>query len=383
MDLGFTEREKNMTTMAEVAQQKFSKMVDDGRARAMRGMEALHAEYRIRRDYMAKPSGLDVRLRPVRGQDEATTPKASELVVDVKGGGVFTLTHHAQNQLLAAADVPVKFAETLREHELGDLLRYNIAKLLPKTSPDGLLIREVSGTVKGVLSPSYRTMDASPMFEAFISQAMQTGLVPHSGEVTDTRAFVQFLRPQVIEIFPGEHVVFGVELKNSDYGNGALDLVQTIWRLLCTNGAIGNSMFRKVHLGRRFDGYGEGDNVIRLSAKTVELDTKTMQSALHDTMKQLPAHIDATVETLRSVGGAEVKLTEAIAKLGKAGLKKATLEKVKALYETEQPVESLPSQPGAWRFSNVLSLLANSAQGDEAHDLREFAYSVLTPKAAA
>lgn len=358
--------------LAAAAQAKLQAMVDAGRGRAMKGIEAINAEYHLRHDYMAKPTGLNVGYHV----------GAKHMTVEVKGQGTFGLTDHARRQLLSAASIPTAFADTLSRHDLHDLLRFNMEKLIPRTSPDGLLVRTVGDTAKGILSPSYRIIDGSPLFEAFITESMKSGLVPHSGEVTDTRAFIQFIQPKVIEVFPGEHVVFGMELKNSDYGNGALALAVTIWRLLCTNGLVGHDMFRKVHLGRRFDGFGE-EETVKLSAKTLELDAETLQSALADTMKQLPAHVEGAVESLRSVGEQAVDVRQALQVLQKRGLKKATLEKVKALYETEQPVEALPTQAGAWRFSNVLSLLANSAQGDEAHDLRELAADVLAPKAKA
>lgn len=357
---------------AAVAQAKFGEMVERGRARAMKGVEAINAEYLSRHDYRVKPTGFDVKVTP-----------AKEITVEVKSHGEFTLTPHAQGQLLDAAAVPPRFVETLSRHDLGDLLQLNLRSLLPKVSPDGLLVREVKGRVKGILSPSYRIMDVCPMFEAFITQSMRAGLVPHAGEVTDTRAFMEFLVPRVIEIMPGEHVVFGAQLRGSDYGNGALDLALSIWRLLCSNGAIGTSMFRKVHLGRRFEDFGES-NVVKLSQATIELDTKTIASALQDAMKALPGQIDAQVEAVRGAADKEVNLTQVLDKLGKGGLKKATLEKVRATYENMAlPVEALPQSAGAWRLSNVLSLLANDAQGDEAQDLRMTAFGLLNPKAAA
>jgi hypothetical protein len=282
------------------------------------------------------------------------------------------------------ARIPTAFADTLGEHNLTDLLRENLRTLLARTSPGGVLVREVEGTAKGILSPAYRRMDASPMFEQFVATALRQGLVPHDGLVTETRAFVSFLQPQVIELLQNEFVVFALELRNSDYGNGALDMALGVWRLLCTNGMIGQSMFRKIHLGKRFDSF-EGGEVVRLSAKTLALDSATLRSSMTDVMKALPAHIEATTSTLREIAGKEVNLTSALAKLSKAGLRKATVEKVKALYETAQPIESLPEMPGAWRFANVLSLLANDATlpGDEAHDLREIGGSWLVGKSAA
>jgi hypothetical protein len=227
-------------------------------------------------------------------------------------------------------------------------------------------------------------MDGSPLYEAFVTESLKAGLVPHSGLVSETRSFIQFIQNRMIEILPGEFAVFGIELRNSDYGNGALALAVTLWRLLCTNGMVGTDLLRRVHLGKRFEDFGS-DSVIKLSDRTKALDVATLTSGLRDAMKALPEHIDATVESIRAVATDEVPLRTRLDLLGKRGLTKATLEKVKALYETEQPVEALPTQPGAWRFGNVLGLLANSGNvtADEAHDLRDLAFEVMKPKVAA
>jgi len=359
-----------MTTVQAAAQTKFEAMIAAGQRKALAGLESLAKEWKLRHDFIAKPEAIDVGFR------------ASEMTIEVAGHGSFGLTKHARNQFLSHADVPVAFADTLGEHGLNDLLRENVRRLLAKTAPTGLFVREVEGVAKGILSSAYRRMDASPMFDAFVTSAMKMGLLPHDGLITDTRAFVSFLRPEVIEILPGEHVVFAIELRNSDYGNGALDLSLALWRLLCTNGAIGTSMFRKVHLGKRFDGF-DGADAIKLSARTENLDLATLRSALGDAIKALPAHVEAQVNALRATATQEMNLNAALAKLTKAGLRKATVEQVKTMYEATLPVEALPEMPGAWRFSNVLSLLANneSLPGDEAHDLREIAGKFIVPAA--
>jgi hypothetical protein len=361
-----------MTTVQAAAQSKFEAMIAAGRGKALAGMESLAKEWKLRHDFIAKPEAIDVGFR------------ADEMTVEVKGHGGFGLTRHARNQLLSHASIPVAFADTLVEHDLRDLLRSNVRDLLARTAPTGLLVREVEGTAKGIMSSAYRRMDASPMFDSFVQSALRMDLLPHDGLITDTRAFVSFLRPEIVEVLPGEFVVFAVELRNSDYGNGALDLSLALWRLLCTNGAIGTSMFRKVHLGRRFDGFGDGQDSIKLSARTENLDLATLRSALSDSIKALPGHIEAQVTALRETATKEMNLNAALAKLTKSGLRKATVERVKSTYQMAMPVEALPEMPGAWRFSNVLSLLANDPNlpGDEAHDLREIAGQFILPAKA-
>lgn len=351
-------------TKSTVAVAKLNDMIEKGKSAAARGLQALAAEWGMRQDYIVKPQGLVVDVTAEYGMNVSIGEKAH-----------LAFTPHARGQLLATAGIPVAFADHLAAHHLNDLLRTNLTRLLAETAPDGMLIREVGGTVKGVLSPSYKRMDSSPVFEGFAEAALANGLVPYRGEVTETRALLSFLRPEIVEISPDEHVAFGVDLRNSDYGNGALNLSLFMWRLLCANGAAAADLFRKVHLGRRFEA---NDDVAVLSQKTIDLDARTLRSAVADQIKALPAAITATVETVQSRVTAEVNLPRVLADLGKRGLTKGMQEKVKATYENAaMPVEALPQQMGAWRLSNVLSLLANAEVGDKAADLRDFAGDVL------
>ena len=267
-----------------VAVSKLDKMISDGREAAARGLQALAAEWGMRRDRIVRPAGITIDVAE------------NGVIMPAIDGETLALTPHARGQLLSTAEIPMAYADTLGERGMGDLLRDNLSRMLIKTAPQGMLIRDVGGVVKGVLSPSYKRMDSSPIFEAFAQSALAAGLVPYRGEVTETRALLSFLRPEIVEITPGEHVAFGVDLRNSDYGNGALNLSLFMWRLLCTNGASAADLFRKVHLGRRFE--TEGD-VSVLSQRTIDLDARTLRSAVADQVKALPAAITATTEMIQ------------------------------------------------------------------------------------
>lgn len=361
------------TTRAAVATSKLDTMIREGRQAAARGLQALAAEWGMRQDYIVKPAGIEIDVTPVT-VDAKGNRQGGALRLGIDGRG-YNFTNHARAQILSTAEMPLAFADTLVEHGMTDLLRENVTRLLSETAAGGMLIREVGGTVKGVLSPSYKRMDSSPVFEAFAEASLKNGLVPYRGEVTETRALVSFLRPEIVEITPGEHVAFGIDLRNSDYGNGALSLALFMWRLLCTNGASTADLYRQVHLGRRF---ASDADVAVLSQKTIDLDTRTLRSAVADQIKALPAAIAATTETVRERASTEVNISKVLADLGKRGLTKGMQEKIKTTYEnTAMPVEALPQQMGAWRLSNVLSLLANAEEGDRAADLRDFAGEIL------
>lgn len=349
---------------------KLDSIIAAGRDRAAIGMQQLAEEWGVRKDFMVRPGAVEIDV-------------SSGQVKPRFDGRTFDLTAHSRSQLYDRAGIPQTFADRLVTLEQLPLLRHNIEWLLPKVSQDALLVRTVKGTAKGVLSSSYARIDASPMFEGFIERALKNGLLPYQGEVTDTRAMVSFIRPEIVEMSPGEFVVLGAELRTSDYGRGALQLALSILRLLCTNGMVGMDLFRKVHLGRRFDAdtFGNGA-VVELSEKTLALDAHTVRSALQDTVGGMDRHFKALTESVKARTNAEVNLQAALATLTRKGLRKEVVEKVKTMYEAELPVEAVPQAKNTWRFANVLALLANSAKGDEAKDLQDVAFEVLLPKAA-
>lgn len=355
---------------SNIAVRKLDGIIAAGKDKAARGLTALAEEWGLRQDFLVKPGAveIDVSSGDIR-------PRFERRTLDV--------TPHSRTQLLERSGIPLAFADRLIGLKQQDLLRHNMEWLLPKVSGDAMLMRVVKGTAKGVLSASYKRIDASPMFEGFVQTATRLGLVPYNGMVTDSRALLSFIQPEIREIAPGEFVVFGMELRTSDYGNGALQAALFILRLICSNGQTGMDLFRKVHLGRRFgsDDMGSGP-VVELSSRTLALDAAAVRSALQDTVGHADKHFNALEEAIKPRVNAEVNLSTALATLGKKGLRKDVLEKVKTMYEAELPVEAVPAGNTAWRLSNVLSLIANSAKGDEATDLRDAAFTVLLPKAA-
>jgi hypothetical protein len=351
----------------QVALAKLNAVVTQGEILAAQGMERLEQEWSLRKDFIVRPDAVDIGFSDKNNMQVLLQ------------ANTYDLTPHSRGQLLNRAGIPVPFADKLIDHDLKDLLRQNVRTLLNTLSKDGLMVRAVNAQVKGIMSSSYKRIDSSPLFYTFIEKARAMGLVPYQGSVSDTRAFISFLKPQIYEI-NGDYIVFGLELRSSDYGNGAFEMNVVVLRLLCQNGLIGFDLLRKVHIGKRFDSaeFEKEGSLIVLSEKTVTLDLETVRSGLSDVMAGTDTYIKALAEGVEKKANEEVNIKSAVAQLRKLGVKKAVAEEIGNLYESQaMPVEVLPPMPGKWRLANAISFLAHKETGDAQKDLQDIAFKAL------
>ena len=379
----------------DLIKSKVAAIIEKGKVNVANGIREIQAEFMGREDLVIRPAALDFEVNgkgifpivkgarkagPVVLDDiiEATKRKPLEDVID-ETVRRFSLTGFSQDQLLERARIPKIFYDRLQDLGEHALLRHNLNELLPKTSPEGLMIRHINGLAKGVLSTAYRRVDASPVIEAFFAATIGAGYIPYRANNTATRYAVTLARPVIYTpmINPDgkpEVILMGLQVTTSDYGKGALNVNLVILRIWCANLAFGNNVLRQIHLGRRIEGDGD---VIELSRQTIELDTKATASAIRDVVKSANKQFDALAARIQGAAAKEIDIEKAIADLRKKGMAKETTDKVKVLFETEQPVETLPAGGSAWRLSNVLSLLANTATGDEQLDLQEAAFAAI------
>lgn len=342
---------------------KLEGLVEKGRAQTQNTLEEIYNEWSNRRDVIVRPDviGLNVDeygIRPVIEDKE------------------YTLTDYSRGQLLDRAGVPRKFADSLQGMGEYGLLKENMATLMPKVSREGVMFRNVGTLTKGVLSSSYRTMDASPIFESFFKEAMRFDLVPYRGMNTDSRYALSMIGQTVQEPIPNEFVVFGMQIRTSDYGAGALCFELMVLRIICTNLAVGADVFRRVHLGRRFDMSGKGP-VIDLSERTHKLDTQALASAVRDAVSSGRAQLGEMQRQIVAADGEAVDINAEVQKLKKKGIRKNVLDKIQATFDSDLPVEVLPQGNNLWRLSNVISLVSQGEEGDSKLDLEKIAMNVM------
>lgn len=329
--------------ISEKAREKLQSVIDSGRGRVTNTLGDIQREWDERRDVVVRPSAWDI------GVFEGA-------LVPMVDGQSFGWTDHAKRQLCDRAGVPVKFAETLAEWNEGKLVQDTFKTAAGHNTADGLLIRSVDGTIKGVLSPSYRRMDASPIFQAFFQSGEKAGMVPHDGMMTEARYHLSSLWPEIYEI-ANDAVVFGMSLTTSDYGAAALEVRMWLMRVVCTNLALGFDAFRKVHLGKRF--VATEDTEV-LSQRTYDLDSATLASAIMDIGSTAPQYIHALKSMILQGSESQPKnIKDVIAAMRKRGIKKEIAEKVNALYDAGD-IEELPKEKSSWRLSNVISFVAKN-----------------------
>ncbi len=341
--------------------EKLMSLVDKGREEVLRTLSSIKEEFAKRVDLIAKPKTIDYMV--------------TEDIFPVINGNRYALTYYSRQQLLDRAGIPGTFVDRLLRIGEKELLRENLNVLTRHSMADGVLIRRVDDLIKGWLSPSYKRMDGSPIIESFLNAGIKYGFVPLRGSNTDYRYQIIMVYPQVFHPTENEYIAYGLALTTSDYGAKALDLSMIALRIVCTNLHIGYDMFRKVHLGSRFSSDRE---YIELSRKTIELDTKTIASAINDVTMFSINHFKEIDQLIKKANETEIDIGQKLDNLKKKGVRKEIYEKIKNAWEMPSDIEILPSSPSLWRFSNCISLIAQSSKSmDERIDLERMAMDVL------
>jgi hypothetical protein len=273
------------------------------------------------------------------------------------------VTDYAVSQVAERAGIPGPYLRglwTSKNPWERDLAVHALSKHFGEGQPNQRhLVRSAAGQVRGFLSDKFRRLDSRPLATALVEEARAVGAVPVDGVFTETRVALKIIRPEVVEVYPGEHVVLGGEWSNSDYGNGKNGYRAFVLRVMCLNGATLEDLISQVHLGGRLD------ERIEFSQRTYELDTRASVSALRDVVKGSlnPAKVDATIAGIRAAHEEKVDWARMGARFARI-LTKEEQKKAKELFEGDDVV-NLPAGKSTWRASNALSWLAGQAEDAE------------------
>ncbi len=349
------------------AQEKLEQTINDGRALVPEVLESIQKEFDTRNDYIITPQVMDFGI------------DSSQLMLKVNAPNMekkYKTTEHSENQIYAKANIPITFADRIKYDE-PSLLKENLTRLTARYCKKGILIREVGDTVKGYLSPSYKRMDASPIFESFVNTAVSMDYQPFRAVNTDYRYHIGLILPEVFTMSDSDALAFGIGITTSDYGSKALQIEMFALRIWCKNLAIGYDLLRRVHLGQRFSMEGE-DTALQLSNETNLLDTKTIASAVSDIVKMSKNHIETFMGLINKANGKSMSSREAMLTLKGTPLLKKDSEKVMQYFDSELPVEALPQTKSAWRLSSAISLLSKEAKTqDKMLDIEKVAFNIL------
>lgn len=338
---------------AALAKQKLEEAVQRNLASVQSGLQRVFTE--VPQDSIVRAGALEFVTKPV----ERVTWAGDGLAM-VAGETAWSLHPNALRQVADRAGMPGKYATALDEGEPWQ--REMLAEVLTTTyqhSDKRHLVRAISGQARGFMSDRYRRLDGRPVAERFLEMAQELGAVPYKASVTDTRVSIKVIVPTPIEVVPGEWVCFGLELHNSDFGCGSLEIRGFLLRCWCLNGSVTENTLRKVHLGGRLD------DDLNFSNRTMRLDQATIRSAVGDAVTHTlspdalhrnVARIQAAAENQTTWAAVEKRLSKVVTK--------AEMAAAGTAFDSPDVV-NLPAGNTLWRASNALSWIAHTTESPE------------------
>jgi len=269
----------------------------------------------------------------------------------------FGMNRNATSQVTEYLGIPARFASRL-ESQFPDLLTHNLNEIIAKQ--DGRrMVRTMGDTARAFLSDSYRIIDNELVFDGLYPRLQRLGATIESANVSDDFLHLQATLAMEGEIRVGDVVRFGVAIRNSEIGRGALSVSPLLYRLACTNGmVIADQSRRKAHIGGSFLDNAGGD-WIALSSETQMLKTRAIIAELGEYLEAMatPAIFDKTLARLRDVADQELPAEPTL-----------VVESLAARYNLLKPEADsalLALAEGRdytrWGLANAVTVLANTA----------------------
>lgn len=257
----------------------------------------LKRQQESKKDFHVNTGGQDVKMTyPVMQTDIP-----NQFMVGDKG--IFDVNDFAHSQIASKLKIPATYYNKMRK-EYPTLLADNVNSWFNK-NPKTYLVRILDDTVRAFVSNRYVTRDNWDLVDQSVMPVlMDTNLEIKQLALTDTKLYMKLVFPDVsAEIKKDDVVQAGIVISNSEVGAGAVKVESLIWRLVCSNGMIGQVALRKHHVGRHIDitDYDSDTNTQYYSANTLRADDKAFFLKVKDMVKASinPDIFNETVDKMR------------------------------------------------------------------------------------
>jgi hypothetical protein len=275
------------------------------------------------------------------------------------------MTHHATRQVTGYLGIPSRFASRL-ETDFPELLLQNFNTMIAKQE-GRRMIRTLEGNARAFMSDSYRRIDNELVFDGMYPVLEKLGAKIESANVSDDYLHLQATMKIEGEIRKGDVVRYGVAIRNSEIGKGALSVSPLIYRLACTNGmVIADQVRRRAHIGGSY--LEAQDGWVALSSATQMLKTRAMIAELAEYLEAMarPEMFEKSLNALRDVADQVLPADPTL-----------VVESLAARYalnkpEAESALIALAESKdySRWGLANAVTVLANSTESyDRAVDL--------------
>lgn len=242
------------------------------------------------------------------------------------------------------------------------------------------LVRNVDGTAKAILSDRYRRLNTAAIFLAFLQAASTKGAVlvgANHGELTD---FLEVVHPEIVPIETEKNgiidMVFGAQIRNSDFGAAKLELRIYGMNTVCLNGMTSKQMLAERHLGTKL----EQTDTVHFTAETMEADTKARALAVRDIMTSVydPENLSRERERVVEMTDIDLDFQAKIKELPKLGVSVGECDALTKVLMANNPDDGVQGANTLWKFAQGLTAVANKAGSqDRKRDLEDIASSMV------
>jgi hypothetical protein len=244
-----------------------------------------------KRDYLAPSQKTELFL------------EGDEVRVGIKDRA-FPLTPHCHAQVATQAEIPKGYYDRMLK-DAPDLLTSSVNRWFTKY-PAVRMWRTLDNVARANLSDRFRCLDNNDFMQAALPRLMKLGVQVMSSEITTTRLHLKVVDQRIArEIGLGEgHNHFdrlcpALTLRNSEIGQGRLELLTSVYTSGCTNMMVINEKSkRQSHIGKRND--LTDDEWAMLSSETKQLTDQAFWHQIGDLVEGSfeRARFDAIVDKL-------------------------------------------------------------------------------------
>lgn len=181
--------------------------------------------------------------------------------------------------------IPKIYLDRMLEAGESDLLATNLNHWLHRDERSRMIRTLTNGHTVGraFMSDKYRPLDNAQLAEHVLPVLMGTaGLRVESCELTERRLYIKAVNERVEgEVKVGDAVQTGIVISNSEVGCGSLSVTPLLYRLVCSNGMISNSLANRTsHVGGR----NKGNDDFEYEADTQQAINEATWRELRDTV---------------------------------------------------------------------------------------------------
>lgn len=283
------------------------------------------------------------------------------------------------NQLAAKHSIPTKY---LRDLTTGiepwkKELSVEIMNNHVLNERENVLVRKSNGKYKAFLSTKYKRFASHLLYNQFIDSVVAVGAEVINGYVGETKVFIEAVYPKIITINTEQHgvlpMLFGVRLKNSDFGDGKLEVQTYMVNCVCMNGLCVESKFSRVHLG------GDISKNVELSNHTMMMDTKAHCSYLHDVISAdlSMKNIEENILKIKGAASKEIDIIQEVKRLNKMGMSVAELDSLNNVFMLNKETDGVSGGNTAWKLINGITAVARDSSEERKVELEELASKFL------